>query len=472
MAAMRRRSLWGTRFGFYLAAIGSAFGLGNLWRFPYIVVENGGGAFVLLYIFLALVMGLPLLIGELMLGKLTRRSAIAAVRQACIDPLISVGSTPRERRLLSWSGKLAVFASLLVLAYYAVISGWVLHFLVRFVFAELQTKTISSSGISGFDPDQALQVLRNSGFLQVALASVHLLVTIVVVVKGVQEGIEKWVGNVMPIFVVLLLVLVVKALSLPSAEQALRFLFYPDFSKLTYSSLLQAIGHVCFTLSIGFGTMVTFGSYLNERTRLPGAGFRVTAMDTSISLFAGLLIFPIVLGTVVNVPGPELLFHTLPRLFLGLHGGFFYGVAFFLCLYLASLGASIGLLESIVSNWMDDSRISRRAAAWVTGFGAFLIAIVPALSSSVLRGVNYQGHGILEILDGILINGILPIIALSLALVVSFKIKANLKETEFVNDETITTRKLLSHWNFVLRYLAPGLIVFAFFLAFVGWLRS
>ncbi len=460
----RKLSFWRTRFGFYLAAIGSAFGLGNLWRFPYVVVENGGGAFVLLYTFLALLIGLPLLVGELMLGKTTRRSTTGAVRRVLFDPQFAqkLNMNPILRYLLRWVGRLAVLSSFFVLSYYAVISGWVLHFLMQFAIGQIHSQA--------FDPEKALLVLRDTGWLQIALASVHLLFTIVIVVKGVREGIERWVGAVMPIFAILLLLLVFRSLSLPSAASALRFLFYPDFSKLTYSSLAHAIGHVCFTLSIGFGTMVTFGSYLSEETKIPSAGFRVTAVDTVISLLAGLLIFPIVISAALAVSGPDLLFQTLPHLFLQLDGGSWFGVAFFLCLYLAALGASIGLLEGIVSNLLDRNRLTRSQAAWRAGGVAFFLAVIPALSTSALKHFSFHGRGILETLDGVLINGILPLTALGISLLVSHALRLDLKRKEFMLEDSPGTEQLFSHWIFVLRWVAPLLIGGALLLQFIDFL--
>lgn len=457
----KKRGLWGTRFGFYLAAIGSAFGLGNLWRFPYVVVENGGGAFVLLYIFLALLIGLPMLLGELMLGKLTRRSGLSAisrlVKDSTLNPKPLAAEKSPRRSFFYWAGPLSVFTCLLVLSYYAVISGWVLHFLMQFLSMHIETGT--------FDAEKTMMVLRDNGPLQIALTSVHLLIAIIVVVKGVQEGIEKWVGNMMPVFVLLLVVLVINSLSLSTATPAMRFLFYPDFSRLTMSSFLHALGHVFFTLSIGFGTMITFGSYLNEHTHIPSAGFRVTTMDTVISLFAGLLIFPIVVGASTQVAGPEILFQTVPKLILRLDGGFFIGMAFFTCLYLAALGASIGILESIVANAMDFLHLDRARATWLSGVAAFLLAIVPALSTSVLKDFQFQGSNLLETLDNVLINGLLPVSALFILMVISLRLKSDVIRSEFVNDESIATEKLFSHWKFVVRWIAPLVIVSAMILA-------
>lgn len=456
--AGRKGGLWGTRFGFYLAAIGSAFGLGNLWRFPYVTVENGGGAFVLLYVLFAIGVGLPLLIGELMLGKLSKRSVVAACQGGLVGE-------PRRRNRLVGVGIFAVLSCVMLLSYYAVISGWVLHFLMQLSFGHLVT--------GHYEAESSLGVLRENGWLQLALTSVHLLICLVIVAKGVQEGMEKWVSNAMPVFVVLLVILMTKSLSLPTAPGALRFLFYPDFSRLNGYSMLQALGHVFFTLSVGFGTMVTFGSYLNERTHLASAGFRVTAMDTLISLFAGLLIFPLVGGANLQNVGPELLFKTLPRLLGGLDNGFLFGFAFFLCLYLAALGASIGLLESLVANVLDlTTGLSRPKATWITGSAALLFAIIPSLSTSVLKDVTFRGHPLLEILDNVLVNVFLPLAALGIAYVVAKRLKTDKVESEFINDDSIATRKLYSHWLFAMRWLAPGVILFAIALALGTFVAS
>ncbi len=461
MSDKKARSLWGTRFGFYLAAIGSAFGLGNLWRFPYVVAANGGGAFVLLYTLLALSFGLSLLVSELMLGKISRRSSLAAIQEVLSN--VKLSSNPLSKgsfkfRALKWVARLSLLAAVAVLSYYAVISGWVLHFLMQMFFSFIR-------GIN-FSPDSSLNILKESGFLQILLTSVHLMVTIVVVVKGVQQGIEKWVGNLMPLFIVILVFLMIQSLSLPSASSAMRYLFYPDFSKLTASSLMHAIGHVCFTLSIGFGTMITFGSYLTNETQIPVAGFRVSLLDTLISLFAGLLIFPILIGSNLDVSGPEVLFQTLPKLFVGLHGGLIFGIAFFSCLYLAASAASIGLLESIVANLLDKGIFRSRArATWTAGGIALSLAVIPALSSSFLSGIQYRGHGVLQILDDVLINIILPLIALGLCFIFSRFLKDEIKKSEFINDDSATTLKLYSHWIFIVKWVAPALIILALLMA-------
>lgn len=444
---MAKRGSWATRFGFYLAAMGSACGLGNLWRFPYVVGENGGGAFVLLYVMSALVIGLPLLIGELMLGRSTGKSVLTATFEI----------TALEGKKFVWVGRACVVLCLVFLAYYAVISGWVLHFTTQFF-------------IGLFDPEiltekDRIENLMGNGLLQIGLASAHLLIAAVVVIKGVQEGLERWIGAVMPAFVILLVLLIFKSMSLESNAQALRFLFYPDFSKLQMGSFLHAIGHVCFTLSVGFGSMVTFGSYLKETDHIPTAGFRVTTVDTILSLFAGLLLFPIILqSSSIPLIDPKLLFEALPQFLLNISGGVIFGLAFFICLYLAALAATIGLLEVVVSNVVDRLKIDRSNATMLSALAALILGIIPALSSSLFNQVRLFDKPLFELLDSFLINYFLPLIALGMAWVIGSGMKKAQKEKLFVNAEKIESVTLFPYWTWIIRWLIPGLIVIAFLL--------
>ncbi|MCB0364552.1 MAG: sodium-dependent transporter [Bdellovibrionaceae bacterium] len=476
----RKRAVWGTRLGFYFAAIGSAFGLGNVWRFPYVVTENGGGAFVLLYLFFLFLIGMPLLMAELLLGKTTRRSVVAALDRvrrpmggkhpplAGKAPSIIVGKEPWLVRYLPVVGKVSVLVGLIVLAYFGVISGWVLYFLGH----TLGALVLGQS----FSPDLALSTLLENGWLQVVLTSVHLLLVIVVVAKDVEDGLERWVGFMMPVFGVLMVALASQTLSLPTSGDALRFLFYPDFSQLTYSSMSQALGHVFFTLSIGFGSMVTFGSYLQQKAFIPIAGFRVATIDSIISLGAGLLIFPLLLSTVSGSAGPELLFRTVPVLFREISGGLWFGAGFFLCLYLAALGASIGLLETVVSNLKDSQKVKREKGAWWAGFICLSLAVVPALSTSVLSNVKVRGLGLLEICDALLINWILPVVALLVCQGVLYGLSDQVKRGEFIEDTEGLPNpeqdRLYGHWVFILRWVVPTVILSALALQLIGLIRN
>lgn len=466
-----KTTFFGTRIGFYLAAVGSAFGLGNLWRFPYVVAENGGGAFVLLYLFLVFLIGMPFLIAELSLGKVARKSLKPALlkltgknqqvkecRERAEDP------PPWAVWVLNNIGNFSLMITMVVLAYYAVISGWVLHFLMQLLV------TIFSP--SSFDPGSALKVLLENGWLQLLLTSVHLLTVAVIVAKDLEVGLEKWVGYLMPVFGLLVVLLAFQSLRLDSASEALRFLFYPDFSKLTLSSMGHAIGHVCFTLSVGFGTMVTFGSYLREKAYLPMAGFRVCFVDSLISLWAGVMIFPLALYGGEAPSGPELLFQTVPRLIKELPEGHWFGIGFFLSLYIASLAASIGLFETVVANWREVRRMPRQKGAFTAALICFIIAVVPALSSNVLSGVRVGGHGLLQLFDSILINWCLPIAALIISQAVAWVLKQELIKNEFVDPELPGSERLFKHWRFVLRFVATPVVTTALVLQVIALFKG
>lgn len=445
---------WRTRYGFYFIAVGSAFGLGNLWRFPYVVGENGGGAFVLLYIFLALTLGLPLLIGELILGRLTRQSVVMATRKVS-------QTSGRDFKFLS---ALPVILSLVVLSYYSVISGWVLHFITQFGLSLFDSTEIGSGSM--------VLLLKNGG-LQFGLASVHLLITLVVVVKGIQNGLEKWIGWTMPFFAFLVVILIWKSTSLSTTDDVLRFLFYPDFSKLTLFSLNHAVGHVLFTLSVGFGTMVTFGSYIREDQHVPTAGLRVALFDSLVSLGALFIVFPLVFkASNRTITDPALMFDVLPQFFIEMKGGLLFGLAFFVCLYLAALNASMGLLETVVSNMLDMSKkMSRNQAAWATGGLALLLTLLPSLSGSFFRDARLGEKGLIELIDSILINGFLPLVALGLSYIFFKGVSLKEKERVFVDKDKFVSYSMFPQWIFAIRWFAPGVIILGWLLHLFGLLK-
>ncbi len=434
-------------------AIGSACGLGNLWRFPYVVGENGGGAFILLYVLMALAIGAPILIAELILGKKTKTSVIMATQEM----------SRKAGGKFMWAGRWAVVLSLVVFSYYAVISGWVLHFLTQFAFALF-------TDIEGAASKTNLAALMSNGWLQLMLASVHVVITVVVVTKGVQEGLERWISSMMPLFAVLVSVLVFKSFSLPSTPEVMRFLFYPDFSKLTYSSLAHALGHVFFTLSVGFGTMVTFGSYMRDSDQVSTAGFRVAVVDTLLSLIAVVMILPVAFQA-SNVPltDPALMFEVLPRYLLSIRGGTLFGLSFFVCLYLAALNASIGLMEVVVSNWVDSRKSTERGVAtWATAALALVLAVLPALSSSVLKGFKINGKSLIESLDSLLINWFLPVVTLGVLVAFNRGTGEQEKENNFASKDQVISQTMYPHWLAVIQWIAPVVIIVAMVLQVVG----
>ncbi len=441
---VKKRSYWNSRLGLYLAAVGTSFGLGNLWRFPYVISENDGGGFLLLYIFVMAVVGLPILIAEFILGKWTERGLVESVGLMTLHRGLKASN-----RYLTLS-KIPIIVNVILMAYYAVISGWVLYFGMQFL--------VQIFGVVHGDSVSISKFLMTNGILQLALVSVHLLLACTVVAKGLQDGLEKWVSYLVPFFAVSVLILVTQSLSLESAQESLRFLFYPNFSKLTSSSLGDAIGHALFTMSLGVGTMVTFGSYMREEDKISSVSLRVAAADVVMSIMAGLLIFPILFAAGREVTGPTMFFESIPNYFLQIKWGVYFGFFFFICLYMASLGSTIALLETVVANVTEHKRIGRNKALWWVGGVVFLLSIIPALSSALTHLLSYDVNLFVWI-DNVLINWFLPIGALGVLVVVAYNMKDEVRKQLFVDERQEATFNLYKDWLFALKWICPLVII-------------
>ncbi|MDB2426234.1 sodium-dependent transporter, partial [bacterium] len=311
------------------------------------------------------------------------------------------------------------------------------------------------------DPEKTYSLLKQNGWLQFFLTSAHLLVVATIVGKEVQDGIEKWVGYVIPAFAVLLCVLSYKSLTEIDAPDALRYLFYPDFSKLKLTSIGYALGHVCFTLSIGFGAMVTFGSYLKEYVYVPMTGFKVSVLDAVLSIFGGLLVVPLIINTSsAAVPGPDMLFVALPKFLVHIHKGNIYGFLFFLCLYLSALGGSIGLLETVVANLKDTYGIERSRSAWRVGAICLVMAMIPVFANKIITGSAGVDSIIIKNMDLILVNWILPIVALVISQYAIRIMDSTKVYQEFEDENKPMSKQMYRHYLFVLKWVIP-VVVFA-----------
>ncbi len=364
------RGQWGSRFGFIMSAAGSAIGLGNIWRFPYLTGEHGGGAFVFVYLGIVLLIGVPLLFTEIGLGRLTGKNTIGAFR--------ATGAGP------GWVGfgaVLALLVSFFVLSYYSVIAGWT----IGYVFKSLSGSTGSFSSFAA------------NPLYTVPLLGVVLSITIAIVLGGISGGIEKATKVLMPALFVLILIVAVRSVTLEGAWQGVVFYLTPDFSKITANTILAALGQAFFSLSIGWGIMITYGSYLSKQSNIISSAVWVGLMDTTIALLSGLMIFPAVFAFGQSpAAGPTLVFEVLPEVFRSIPGGAIVGAVFFLILMVAAITSTISMLEVPASYLIDEKKWNRKKASLLVGLMAFLFGVPAALSSG---GSSYFSDMTLRGLD-------------------------------------------------------------------------
>jgi len=383
-----KRLQWGTRFGFILAAAGSAVGLGNIWKFPYITGIYGGGAFVIVYLVCVLLVGLPLMIAELMIGRRAQQNPVGAFQKLHYE-----GSPWR------FTGWLGVASGFLILSFYSVISGYVLAYIIK-----------SFQGFAG-SPDQIrsqFDVLEADPTMSILFHTIFMIMAIWIIAQGIQRGIEKFSKILMPLLLALLMALALHGLfNTEGGSEAISFLFRPDFSKLTAEAILSALGHAFFTLSLGMGAMITYGSYMKRDARIVRDAIVISFLDTAIALIAGIAIFSLVFAYGLEPDaGFGLIFKTLPVLFADT--GPIIAVAFFVMLFWAALTSAISLLEVVVSYFIDKRNWSRIKATVIMGGVIYALGILSAVSAIKLpfRG---EDTGFLEIFDFITTNWMLPI---------------------------------------------------------------
>lgn len=357
------RGQWTGRVGFILAAAGSAIGLGNIWRFPYSVAEGGGGLFVLIYLIFVLAIGLPVLLAELSMGRATQRNPVGAFKALM------------PGRLWPWVGGLGVLTGAGILAFYSVVAGWTVGYLWKSLSGTLkkaQDGTTSGAIFEAFVADPVYPVL---------LSGLFLLLTFLVVRGGVAKGIERATRLLMPALFVLLIALAIRAVTLPGGLDGLIYLFTPDWSKLSLRIVMGALGQALFSLSLGMGAMITYGSYASRRENLWQSGIYIAIADTGIALLAGLIIFPtLFFANADATAGPGLVFVVLPTIFSQMPLGTVFSVAFFTLLAIAALTSTVSLLEVVVAYFVDELRWQRSAASALIAGACFALAIPSALA--------------------------------------------------------------------------------------------
>jgi neurotransmitter:Na+ symporter, NSS family len=433
-----QREHWGSRLGFIMATAGSAIGLGSLWRFPYITGQNGGGAFVLLYLVFTLLIGIPIFLGELIVGRSAQKSSVSAYSN------LSQGS--------QWSmvGWLNIFTNLLILSYYSVVSGWSLNY-------ALMSLNNFTAGKTPAQIEGIFSIMYQSPDINLLWHFIFMLLTAGVVYSGVRKGIEYWSKILTPALLVILVGLFIFALFLPGFPEALKFILYPDFSKLGPNGVLNALGMSFFTLSVGLGILVTYGSYMGPNEDIPKTGFIIGAVSVLVSLFAALMIFPIVFSFGFEPEGgPGLVFKTLPVLFAKMPATLVLSTVFFTLFVFTALTSSISIIEVLVSNLMEIFKWSRKKSVVICASAAFILGIPTALAGSGILFPNwskmYNGD-FFDTINYLTGSWMMPLGGLLAAIFVGWRLDRQLATAEFKKGSTLTV--LAYGWIFLLKWVAP-----------------
>ncbi|MBN6187814.1 sodium-dependent transporter [Aneurinibacillus sp. BA2021] len=439
---MKQTEQWTSKLGFILAAAGSAIGLGAIWKFPYVAGTSGGGAFFILFLLFTVLVGLPLLLGEFVIGRSTQKEAISAYRTIAPDSA------------WHWIGRLGVGACFILLSFYSVVGGWILLYLFRSVTGQLIHETQAY--------DKLFEHIITDPVMAVGAQFVFILLTILVVARGVQNGIEKANKYMMPALFILFIILIIRSLTLEGAAQGVVFFLQPDFSKLSSESILYAMGQSFFSLSVGVSVMVTYSSYLAKNESLPRSAVSIVGLNVLISLLAGLAIFPAVFSLgVTPAAGPGLLFMVLPSVFAKIPmGGLF--LTLFLALFLfATLTSAFSMLEIIVASLAKGEMSKRKKMTWLVGLAIFVVGIPSALSYGIWSDITIFGKIIFDAADFLVSNILMPLGALLIAIFVPLKMKREVLLAEISAGST-NGKRLFAVWLLLLRYVTPIVIVIVF----------
>ncbi len=435
----KRKSLhghWSSRMAFILAVTGSAVGLGNIWKFPYIAGQNGGGAFVLVYLVCVAIIGMPVMMSEILIGRRGRRNPVAT--------MALLGQEEGGSEKWRWVGGMGVAAGVLILSYYSVIAGWTLAYTVKSAtgaFAGASAESVSQQ-FNNFVGDWRLIGLCHTAFMGLS---------IFVVARGVERGLEQAVRFMVPALLLLLLLLLGYSMTSGFFQQGLAFMFTPDFDRLTWNSVLAALGQAFFTLSIGMGAIMAYGAYLPEETSITGSSAAVVVADTAIAMLAGLAIFPLVFANNLNPgDGPGLVFDTLPLAFGQMAGGVFFSTVFFVLLSFAAWTSAIGLMEPAVAWIVERFHHTRAQAAVMIGLLIWLLGVGSVLSFNVLSDFRFLAGTIFDNVDYLTSNIMLPLGGLLIVVFAGWVMCRN-----STSDELGTSGLWFSAWRVMARFIAP-----------------
>jgi NSS family neurotransmitter:Na+ symporter len=449
-----RHGMWSSRLSFVLAATGSAVGLGNIWRFPYVTAESGGGAFVLIYLFCVIVVGLPIMLAEIIMGRRGRQSPINTLRLLTKESHASGWWT-----LIGWSGMLVGF---MILSFYSVIAGWTLSYTTTYV----EVIVTGAEGIG--DPQAIFGNLLSNPWKLLGWHSLFMALTAAIVAMGVEKGLERSVRILMPLLFTLLLVLVGYGMTTGYFDEALVYLFKPDFSRITPAVLLDAMGQAFFSLSLGMAAIMAYGAYLPRSIPAGSTALTIGLADSGVALVAGLAIFPIAIanGLTTGGGGVGFTFTTLPYAFNSMSFGQFFGLAFFGLLAVAAWTSAISLMEPPVAYLVERTRLKRFQAAIVVAIAVWLLGIGTVLSFNAWSDYKLFDRNFQENMEFIASNVLLPLGGLAIAIFAGWVLSKADTRDELHEMKAAT----YGVWRFLVRYVSP-ILVFLVFLSAIGVLN-
>lgn len=439
------REQWGSRFGFIMTAAGFSIGLGNIWRFPYLVGTNGGGAFVLVYLLILVLIGIPLFTMELSLGRKANSSPVAGMRKVTKKGSPWVG--------FGWAGVLAAFV---ILTYYIQIMGWILGYIFQMITGRL-------SGLDAGGYKLAYENFIGNPLLIGLLTLICVLIIGIISAQGLEKGIERACKVMMPVLFIMLIGLAIRSLTLPGAMEGVKWYLKPDFSKITWKTFVAALGQVFFSIGIASGGGFIYGSYLNNKSDIPGDGLLIIGFDTLAALIAGTVMFPAIFALGLSPDaGPSLLFVTMSNLFNQLPYPALFGTVFFLLIFFAAVSSALGYLEPIVTTAVDVFKLSRKKGVWVSLGLIFVIGFLTIMGNDTgpWSEVMINGMNMFDFADFLSGNVMMPIGALLLALYTGYAWKFE----NYQADANLGSKgfKVFSWWKPLVMYLIPAALLFIF----------
>jgi neurotransmitter:Na+ symporter, NSS family len=451
MSNLKNRESFSSGFAVFFATLGSAVGLGNIWKFPYLTGQNGGGAFVLTYLVCILLIGIPIMVAEFYIGRKTRKNAVGAITILKAKPW--------------WKsiGFMGIAASFFIMFFYSAVAGWVYSYVYKSIKGDFLSLAQLSTVEATKTVDSQFGATVGSFMPPIIWQFIVMVIVSSILIAGVKNGIERITKTLMPVLFILIIISVIRALTLPGAGAGFNFLFHVDFNKLSAPVILSALGLAFFKLSLGMGTMITYGSYFTKETNLINTSIRVALSDTLISLLAGLAIFPVVFSFGMEPGGgPGLLFKTIPLVFSKIPLGNILLISFFVLTSIAATTAMISLAEVPVAYLCDEKGMKRYKAVLLTTGIIFFIGMLTVHPKSFFGNFIFFNKGFFDWFDYLSSNILLPFGGLLISLFVGYIVKSEDFKTELTNNDTLHYRTVAGIFHFIIRYITPFLLLLVF----------